>query len=132
MIYEVEFPDGQSKAYAANVIAENMLTQVDSDGFSTTMMKSIVDYRKDELVAVSMTDKYLTTTSGQKRMRKTTVGKKLLVRWADASESWIPLKDMKESHPVETAEFARARSIADEPAFAWWVPYATKARYHSV
>ena len=25
MIYEVEFPDGQSKAYAANVIAENML-----------------------------------------------------------------------------------------------------------
>jgi hypothetical protein len=36
MIYEVELPDGQSKAYAANVIAENMLTQVDSDGFSRT------------------------------------------------------------------------------------------------
>jgi hypothetical protein len=26
MIYEVEFPDGQVKEYAANVIAENMLT----------------------------------------------------------------------------------------------------------
>ena len=30
---------------------------------------------------------------------------------------------MKESNPVETAEFAKARGIADEPAFAWWVPY---------
>ena len=30
MIYEVEFPDGELKEYAANVIAENMLTQVDS------------------------------------------------------------------------------------------------------
>jgi hypothetical protein len=84
MIYEVEFPDGQSKAYAANVFAENMLTQVDSDGFSRTMMEAIVDYLKDEAVAVPKTDKYLTTTSGQKRMRKTTVGWKLLVKWADA------------------------------------------------
>jgi hypothetical protein len=31
MISEVEFPDGQIKKYAANIIAENMLTQVDSD-----------------------------------------------------------------------------------------------------
>jgi hypothetical protein len=126
MIYEVAFPDGQSKAYAANVIAENMLTQVDSDGFSRTMMEAIVDYRKDEAVAVPKTDKYLTTTSGQKRMRKTTVGWKVLVKWADASESWIPLKDTKESHPVETADFAKARSIADEQAFAWWVPYTLR------
>jgi hypothetical protein len=128
MIYEVEFPDGQSKAYAANVIAENMLTQVDSDGFSRTLMEAIVDYRKDEAVAVPKTDKYLTTTSGQQRMRKTTVGWKLLVKWADESESWIPLKDMKESHPIETAEFAKARSIADESAFAWWVPYTLRKR----
>ena len=41
----------------------------------------------------------------------------------DGSESWIHLKDMKESHPVEVAEFDRARGIADEPAFEWWVPY---------
>jgi hypothetical protein len=35
---------------------------------------------------------------------------------------------VKESHPVETAEFATARSIADEPAFAWWVPYTLRKR----
>ena len=38
IIYVEEFPDGQVKEYAANIIAENMLTQVDSDGMSTTLM----------------------------------------------------------------------------------------------
>ena len=37
VLYKVEFPDGQVREYAANVIAENMLTQVDSDGFTLTM-----------------------------------------------------------------------------------------------
>ena len=50
------------------------------------------------------------------------------MEWADKSESWIKLKDMKESHPIETAEFAVARDIADEPAFAWWVPYTLRQR----
>ncbi len=128
MIYEVEFYDGQVKECAANVIAENMLTQVDSDGFSLTMLEAITDYRKDEAVAVPKKDKYLTTPSGQRRLRKTTVGWSLLVKWADGSESWIPLKDLKESNPIETAEFAKARSIADEPAFAWWVPCTLQKR----
>eukprot|EP00957_Ditylum_brightwellii_P137489 10482321-Ditylum_brightwellii.AAC.1 len=44
-------------------------------------------------------------------MRKTTVGWLLLVKWKDYSESWISFKDMKESHPVETAEYAKAQGI---------------------
>ena len=88
MIYKVEFPDEQLKEYAANAIAENMLTQVDSsDGYSLTMMEVITDYRKDDAIAVPKIDKYLTTTSGQKRLRKATVGWLLLVKWADGSES---------------------------------------------
>jgi hypothetical protein len=128
MIYEVEFPDGQIKEYAANIIAENMLTQVDSEGYSITMMDGIIDYKRDEKVAVANSEKYVVTRRGQRRMRKTTQGWKLLVKWANSSESWIALKHMKESHPVETAEFARAREIADEPAFAWWVPYTLRKR----
>ena len=48
IIYDVEFPYGQVKVYAANIIAENMLTEVDSDGKSTTLMEAIVDHRRDE------------------------------------------------------------------------------------
>ena len=35
---------------------------------------------------------------------------------------------MKESHPVETAEFAKAKGIQWEPAFCWWVPYTLRKR----
>ena len=35
---------------------------------------------------------------------------------------------MKESHPVESAEFARARRIDTEPAFVWWVSHTLKKR----
>eukprot|EP00957_Ditylum_brightwellii_P174369 13275884-Ditylum_brightwellii.AAC.1 len=56
MIYDVEFPDGQVREYAASIIAENMLTQVDSDGYTKTLVESIVDYKKDEAVAVAKND----------------------------------------------------------------------------
>ena len=48
--------------------------------------------------------------------------------WKDGSEEWIPLSDMKNSNPVEVAEFAKSRQIDDEPAFKWWVPYTLKKR----
>ena len=35
---------------------------------------------------------------------------------------------MKESHPVEVAEYAKARCIDKEPAFKWWVPHTLKTR----
>ena len=128
MVYEVEFPDGRIQEYSANLIAENMLSQVDDEGFSTTMMEGIIDHKKDEAVAISKSDAYLTTHTGQRRRQKTTQGWKLLVKWKDGSETWIPLKDLKESHPVEVAEFSKARGIDDEPAFAWWVPYTLRKR----
>ena len=128
IVYEVEFPDGDIKEYAANVIAENMIRQVDSDGFSLTLMEGIVDYKMDKSLAVAKEDGYVTGRNGRKKLRKTTVGWKLLVRWKDKSETWVPLKDMKESHPVEVAEFATARGIDDQPAFRWWVPYTLRKR----
>ena len=112
----------------ANVIAENMLTQVDSDRFALTMMDGIIDYERDNAIVIQKSDAYVVTQHGRKRHRRTTVGWKLLVKWSDGSETWVPLKDMKESHPVEVADFAKARGIADEPAFSWWVPYMLRKR----
>ena len=128
IVYEVEFDDGVVQEYAANIIAQSILEQVDADGVSKTMIKAIADYDRDDSIAIPKSDGYITTKSGQRRTRKTTKGWKLLVQWADTSESWIPLKDMKESNPIEVAEFARARGISDEPAFAWWVPYTLRKR----
>ncbi len=128
VIYDIEFPDGQTREYAANTIAENMLTQVDCDGYSKTLMVGIVDFKKDETTAIPKAEKWVVTARGQRRLRMSTAGWKLLIQWRDGSETWVPLKDMKESHPVETAEFARARGIDDEVAFAYWVPYTLRKR----
>ena len=49
---------------------------------------------------------YVVTNQGQKKTRKTTVGWKLLVKWADDYESRISLKDTKEAHPVDLAKFS--------------------------
>jgi hypothetical protein len=51
-----------------------------------------------------------------------------LVEWKDGSSNWLPLKDLKQSYPLEVAEYALANKIAEEPAFAWWVPYTLKKR----
>ena len=126
--YDIEFPDGQVKEYGANIIAENMLTQVDSDGYSLSLMDSTIDHQRDPSQEILMVNKYITTKSGQKRLRKTTKGWKLLIKWKDKSKAWINLADMKEAHPVETAEYARARGISNEAAFAWWVPYTLRKR----
>ena len=72
--YDVEFPNGQVKEYGANIIAENILTQVDSDGHSLSLMDSIIDHQRDLSQAILIEDKYITTRSRQKRLRKTTKG----------------------------------------------------------
>ena len=124
----MEFPDGQVKEYAANIIAENMLTQVDSDGMSTTLMEAIVDHQRDDEKALQHHDKYVQSKNRRSQLRKTVKGWELLIKWKNKSESWIKLADMKESHPVEVAEYARARAIDMESAFEWWVPHTLKKR----
>ena len=74
MIYEVEFYDRQVQEYAANIIAENILTQADAEGFSLMLMKAIIDHRKYEFVAIPKSDMYFVTRRGGKKRRKMTIG----------------------------------------------------------
>ena len=124
--YEVEFPDGQVTEYTANVIAESMYAQCDVEGNEFLLLDSIVDHHKDG-DAVKMQDAYIQHGSNRK-LRQTTKGWKLCVEWKDGSTSWERLADLKESYPIEVAEYAMAKDIAQEPAFAWWVPYVLKKR----
>jgi len=61
IVCAVEFPDGQDKECAANVIAENMLSQIDSEGCSATLMEGIVDFKKDDTTLVSKNDMHVVT-----------------------------------------------------------------------
>jgi hypothetical protein len=46
--------------------------------------------------------------------------------WKDWSTSWVKLKDLKVSNPIELAEYAVANCIAEEPAFKWWVSHTLR------
>jgi hypothetical protein len=46
--------------------------------------------------------------NGRKVRKRTTKGWELLVKWKDGTTTWIPLKDLKETNPVELAEYAIA------------------------
>ena len=73
-----------------------------------------------------MDNRYFTTQSGERRLRKSTDGWSLLVSWCNGSEQWIPLSILKESNPLEVVEFAVAPKIDKEPDFHWWVTYTLK------
>ena len=112
--YEVEFPDGQVTEYAANVIAEDMWSQCDIEGNQMLLMQAITDYKTDGH-AVAHADRYI-TVAGRQHLRKTTKGWHLCVQWKDGTTSWERLADVKESNPVEMAEYAVAQGIDHEHA----------------
>ena len=43
-MYEVEFPDGSTEAYTANMIAENIYAQVDDEGNSFSLLSEITEH----------------------------------------------------------------------------------------
>jgi hypothetical protein len=99
----------------------------DADGFLSSFLYHIIDH-KSLGEAIKMEDKYITTKTGTWCLRQTTAGWKFLVEWANSSRQWIDLKLLKESNPVQVAEYVTARNIADESAFAWWDPYVLRKR----
>ena len=115
-VYKVRFPDGRTEELAANVITETIYAQCDADGNQYILLDAIMDYRKDPSMAVSWNDQVL-AVNGKKIVKRSTGGWELCCEWKDGSTSWQKLSDLKESHPLQVAEFAFAAQIADEPAF---------------
>jgi hypothetical protein len=126
-VYQVHFPDGRTEELAANVIAEAVYAQCDADGNQYVLLDAIVDYHKDPSVAVARNDQVM-IVDGKKIVKRSTRGWELCCEWRDCSTSWQKLSDLKESLPLQVAEFAFAAQIADEPAFNWWVSWVLKKR----
>ena len=90
MVYDVKFTDGSIQDYGANVIVDNMYSQVDSESVLHYILYGILDFAKDT-TAVQKSHQYIITKSGQRLMQKSTVGWNLLISWKDGSKQWIPL-----------------------------------------
>jgi hypothetical protein len=116
--YEVQFPDGEVERLSINAIAENLFSQIDENGVQFQILHEIVEHQRDAS-AISIENGYITSQSGNCHPKKFTQGWKLLVEWKDGSVSWVPLKDLKASNPIQLAEYAIANNIDCEPAFNW-------------
>ena len=91
------------------------------------LMDEITYHWFDE-AAVKRQDVFVTTSYGTKLRRQTTQGVSLCIQWRDGNTTWVDLKDIKEAHTVQLAEYTVASKISMDPTFAWWVPHTLKKR----
>ena len=125
--YEVEYyADGYIEQLTAKIIAENLIAQIDDEGRRRMMFSEIIVNHRVLPDDIPQSQGTYENAYGIKRKKATTRGWQVLVEWRDGSTDWIELKDLMESYPMELAMYAVNHKIADEPAFAWWVPYVLK------
>ena len=79
-----------------------MFAQVDEEGNRHIMFQEIVDHCVDGK-EIKQQDVFITTKTGTRRRQETTKGWEILVQWKDGSSTWIAMKDMKDSYPVQLA-----------------------------
>ena len=125
-VYEVEFVDGGRTEFGANAVAENMYAQCDVGGNQLQLMDCIMDHRKDDKVITAENQYFI--IRGRKQQKHMTRGWHLCIKWKDKSTSWEQLSDLKESYPVEVAEYAAACDLQEELAFSWWIPQVLRKR----
>jgi hypothetical protein len=126
-IYQVVFPDGDTAEYSANVIAECLYSQVDNKGNQYLLMDSIIDHKKTK-DAVDESDIFQISHNGNIHPRHTTKGWKFCILWKDGLTSWEALKDLKESFPLQVAEYTVQHKLDHLPAYKWWVNDTLKRR----
>ena len=126
-MYEVQYHDGEKASLAANNIAENLFAQIDDEGNRQVLMDEIIGHRSNEH-ALKQQDASIITKVGTRKRKETTKGWELLICWKDGGTDWVALTDIKESYPVQVAEYAISARISEEPAFAWWASSVLKKR----
>lgn len=66
--------------------------------------------------------------NGRESRKTTTKGWHICIEWNDGTTLWERLATLKESNPVELAEYAVAVGIDDEPTFKWCVSHTLNKR----
>ena len=82
--------NGTTEVLTANIIAENLLAQVDDQGHRHLMIDETEDHRKNS-DAVPKEKCTILTPSGLQRKKKTTKGWELYVIWKGVSGDWVGL-----------------------------------------
>ena len=60
-----------------------------------------------------------------------TKGVEVLIQWKDGITEWVTFNYMKNSYPVQMAEYVVHLRIAGDTAFAWWIQHVL-AKYNRI
>ena len=115
---------GKVTELTTNNISESMYAQFDLEGNEYLLLDVQIDNPKDNM-AISLSDQQ-NIVQGRPVTCKTTAGWQICCQRKNFSMSWEKLFELKESHPVQTAEFAVTLGINYESAFNWWVKHVLK------
>jgi hypothetical protein len=118
--YDVEFNNGTIAELTDNEIVECMYAQCDPGGKQYVLLDCFVDFDKS-LTAIFLADQNIIVKGGPSK-HCNTYGWKICCQWRDSSTTWESLKDLKESRPLDMAEYAVTQGIDHKPMFNWWVP----------
>ena len=121
-MYDIEYADGTVETVTANIIAENILSQVDERGHRQLLLDEIIEHK------YIGNSKEKSNCRGRKRKKYSARDWEFCVTWKDGSTNWINVKDLKESFPVQLAEYVENNRLSREEAFSWWLPYVLKKR----
>ena len=81
------------------LIAKNIYSQVNEEGYRYIILGEIIDYlRGDSDLDCSIA--YVVDKHGRRSRRLTIKVCSFLVNWKGRTQSWIPLKDIKEYNPI--------------------------------
>ena len=124
--YEVQFHNRDLHTYTANVITELFYSQEYSEEHDSLYLADIMDHKSNASALIN--DDNYTTSNGRKVPKRTVIGQKILHKWKDKSTCWVPLNDVKESYPVQVAEYSVNNKLSEEPSFHWLVIHAFRER----
>ena len=77
-LYEIEYPDGTTEQLAANIIAENMMSQVDSESHHYQVFTEVTYQRKDDS-AIAKVDGFIKSSSVNLNRKRIICGWEILV-----------------------------------------------------
>ena len=89
-------------------------------------MFELIVYFRRSTTALCYADQKVLKADGRYFMRWTTDVWQLCIQWKDGYTSWEKLSDLKESHPMECAEYDVSQGLQNESAFNLWVCFVLK------
>ena len=104
---QAEHAGGEVTELTANLIAESIYAQCDANETGCILQDVLVDYHKDNKM-ISITEKQ-SNIWGRPVTCNTTPGWQICCQQKDGSTSLKKLSELKELHPVKTAEIALCR-----------------------